>query len=140
MSFVDLYGNSQHRKNVAHFAAIVSLASVDGAVNKEEQELLNRFASKLDITEEEYKTIMKSPGNYPIDPPTNLDKRLERMFDLFKIIFADHNIDEEEHSLIKKYAIGLGYSNDAANQVISRSIAIFTGKIDFEDYALMVRK
>tara|TARA_R110002049_G_scaffold112299_2_gene261722 strand:+ start:12051 stop:12473 length:423 start_codon:yes stop_codon:yes gene_type:complete len=140
MSFVDLYGNSEHRKNVAHFAAIVSLASVDGEVNAEEMELLNRFASKLDITEVEYKTIMKNPSNYPIDPPTNLDRRLERMFDLFKIIFADHNIDEEERILLKRYAIGLGYSNDAANQVISRSIAIFTGKIDFEDYALMVRK
>ena len=64
---------------------------------------------------------MKNPGKYPIDPPTSLDRRLERMFDLFKIIFADHDIDDDERQLIKKYAIGLGYSNDSADIVISRA-------------------
>lgn len=140
MSFKDLYGNSEHRRNLAHFAAIATLASVDGEINEEELTLLNRFAHKLDITEDEYKEVMKKSNQYPIDPPTSLDRRLERMYDLFKIIFADHEIDEEERILIKKYAIGLGYSNDAADKVISRSIDIFSGKIDFEDYASMVRK
>lgn len=140
MSFKDLYGNSEHRRNLAHFAAIATLASVDGEINEEELTLINRFARKLVISEEEYKTVMKNPNKYPIDPPTSLDRRLERMYDLFKIIFADHEIDDEERALIKKYAIGLGYSNDAADQVITRSIDIFSGKIDFEDYASMVRK
>ncbi|MGJ8734701.1 MAG: TerB family tellurite resistance protein, partial [Cellulophaga sp.] len=94
----------------------------------------------LDITETEYKEVMKNPGKYPIDPPTSLDRRLERMYDLFKIICADHNIDDDERLLIKKYAIGLGYSNESADQVISRSITIFGGKLDFEDYAMFVRR
>lgn len=140
MSFKDLYGNSEHRRNLAHFAAIATLASVDGEINDEELTLINRFARKLVISEEEYKTVMKNPSKFPIDPPTSLDRRLERMYDLFKIIFADHEIDDEERALINKYAIGLGYSNDAADKVITKSIAIFSGKIDFEDYASMVRK
>ncbi|WP_425629587.1 TerB family tellurite resistance protein [Cellulophaga lytica] len=140
MSFKDLYGNSQHRKNVAHFASIASLASVDGEVNDAEKVVLDRFARKLDITETEYKEVMKNPGAYPIDPPTSLDRRLERMYDLFKIIFADHDIDDDERVLIKKYAIGLGYSNESADKVITRSIVIFGGKLDFEDYAILVRK
>ena len=37
MSFVDLYGNSEHRKNVAHFASIASLASIDGEINEAEK-------------------------------------------------------------------------------------------------------
>ncbi|WP_435314424.1 TerB family tellurite resistance protein [Cellulophaga fucicola] len=140
MSFVDLYGNSEHRKNVAHFASIASLASIDGEINEAEKVVLDRFARKLDITEAEYKEVMKNPGKYPIDPPTNLDRRLERMFDLFKIIFADHDIDEDERLLIRKYAIGLGYSTEAAEKVISRSVVIFSGKLDFDDYAMLVRK
>lgn len=139
MSFVDLYDNSEHRKNLAHFAAIASLAAVDGEVNPEEVELLNRFAQKLDITEMEYKEVMKTPTNYPIDPPTSSERRLERLFDLFKIIFVDHMIDEDERVLIKKYAIGLGYSTDAANKIITRSIQIFGGQIDFDDYVYLVK-
>ncbi|MCW1954063.1 MAG: TerB family tellurite resistance protein, partial [Flavobacteriia bacterium] len=33
MSFVDLYSHSEHRKNLAHFAAIATLAAVDGHIN-----------------------------------------------------------------------------------------------------------
>ncbi|MEB8327963.1 TerB family tellurite resistance protein [Flavobacteriaceae bacterium KMM 6897] len=139
MSFVDLYGNSEHRKNVAHFAAIATLAAVDGEVNPEEEELLIRFAQKLDITELEYKEIMSKPTTYPIDPPTSSERRLERLFDLFRIIFVDHMIDDDERILIKKYAIGLGYTTEAANKIITRSINIFGGQIDFEDYVYLVK-
>lgn len=139
MSFVDLYDNSEHRKNVAHFAAIATLAAVDGEVNPEETDLLNRFAQKLDITELEYKEIMSKPTSYPIDPPTSSERRLERLFDLFRIIFVDHMIDEDERVLIKKYAIGLGYSTEAANKIITRSIQIFGGQLDYDDYVYLVK-
>ncbi|MET7029535.1 tellurite resistance TerB family protein [Sediminicola luteus] len=140
MSFVDLYDNSEHRKNLAHFAAIASLAAVDGEINPEEIELLNRFAQKLDVTELEYKEVMNKPTIYPIDPPTSSERRLERLFDLFRMIFVDHMIDEDELALIKKYAIGLGFNTETANKIIVRSIDIFQGKISYEDYVYLLKK
>ncbi len=140
MSFVDLYDNSEHRKNLAHFAAIASLAAVDGEINPEEVELLNRFAQKLDVTELEYEEVMNKPTIYPIDPPTSSERRLERLFDLFRMIFVDHMIDEDELALIKKYAIGLGYNTETANKIIARSIDIFQGKISYEDYVYLLKK
>jgi hypothetical protein len=62
------------------------------------------------------------------------NKRLERLYDLFSIIFVDQPIDDNELVLLKKYAIGLGYPNDQANKIIKKSVAIFSGKIGFEDY------
>jgi len=140
MSFTDLYGNSEHRSNLAHFAAIATIAASDGIITKDEQTLLDTFARKLNISEQEYKEVMKPTNKYPIEPPVNLEKRLERLFDLFKIIFADHMIDEDEMTLIRKYAIGLGFSDESANKVITRSIAIFSGKIDFDDYLYLVKQ
>ncbi|ALM08180.1 hypothetical protein SB49_10450 [Sediminicola sp. YIK13] len=140
MSFVDLYDNSEHRKNLAHFAAIASLAAIDGEINPEEVELLNRFALKLDVTELEYEEVMNKPTIYPIDPPTSSERRLERLFDLFRMIFVDHMIDEDELALIKKYAIGLGYNTETANKIIARSIDIFQGKISYEDYVYLLKK
>ena len=140
MSFVDLYDNSEHRKNLAHFAAIATLAAVDGEINPEEVELLNRFAQKLDVTELEYEEVMNKPTIYPIDPPTSSERRLERLFDLFRMIFVDHMIDEDELALIKKYAIGLGYNTETANKIIARSIDIFQGKISYEDYVYLLKK
>ncbi|MFT7067101.1 MAG: hypothetical protein ACJAUO_002690 [Sediminicola sp.] len=48
-------------------------------------------------------------------------------------------IDDDELILIKKYAIGLGYTTEAANKIITRSINIFGGQIDFEDYVYLVK-
>ncbi|AZQ59392.1 TerB family tellurite resistance protein [Maribacter sp. MJ134] len=140
MSFTDLYGNPEHRKNVAHFAAMATLAASDGIISEEEQSLLDKFARKLQISDSEYKEVMKPSNKYPIEPPVDSEKRLERLYDLFRIIFADHMIDDEEMILLKRYAIGLGFSEEAANKVIERSVAIFSGKIDFEDYSYLLKR
>jgi uncharacterized tellurite resistance protein B-like protein len=139
MSFIDLYGNSEHRKNVAHFAAMATLAASDGTISEEEKTMLDSFARKLEISEKEYKEVMNPDNKFPIEPPVNSKKRLERLYDLFRIIFADHIIDDKELILLKKYAIGLGFSGDSANKVIERSIAIFSGKIDFDDYLYLLK-
>jgi len=139
MSFTDLYGNHEHRNNLAHFAALATLAASDGVIGEEEKTMLDRFARKLQISEKEYKEVMDPKNKYPIEPPVGSEKRLERLYDLFMIIFADHIIDDEERILLKKYAIGLGFSGDNANKIIERSIAIFSGKILFEDYLYLLK-
>ncbi|OWW27139.1 hypothetical protein B4Q04_05550 [Zobellia sp. OII3] len=139
MAIADLYTSSEHRRNLAHFAALATLASIDGEISSEEKSMLDRFASKLDITEAEYKEVMKRENKYPIDPPHNSERRLERLYDLFRIIFSDHHIDEEEMLLLKKYAIGLGFTGEQADKVIEKSVAIFSGKIEFDDYIYLLK-
>ena len=139
MAIADLYTSGEHRRNLAHFAAITTLASIDGELSSEEKSMLDRFAAKLDITESEYKEVLKKENKYPIDPPHTSEKRLERIYDLFRIIFSDHHIDDEEMVLLKKYAIGLGFSGEQADKVIKKSVAIFSGRIDFEDYLYLLK-
>ena len=76
----------------------------------------------------------------PINPPNSKEKRLERIHDLFDIIFIDHIIEDDEHQLIEKYAIGLGYTEVLAKKLIKRSIQIYTGSLNFEDYKYLVNK
>jgi len=139
MSFADLYSSGEHRRNLAHFASLATLASIHGEISSEEKKLLDRFANKLDITKSEYDEVLKKGNKYPIDSTPDSEKRLERLFDLFRIVYIDHEIDDEEMILIKKYAIGLGFTGEKADKVIERSIAIFGGKLDFEDYLYLVK-
>lgn len=140
MPILDLYNHSEQRRNLAHFAALASLAAVDGEVNPEEKAILDRFASKLNITQTEYKEVMKKENKYPIEAPFEMEKRYERLFDLFRLIYSDHDIDDEEMALVRKYAIGLGFNAATADRLIARSIAIFSGRIDFEDYLTLIEK
>jgi uncharacterized tellurite resistance protein B-like protein len=140
MPIKDLYGHPEYRRNLAHFANIASLAAVDGEINAEELKVVDRFARKMNISEEDYNEVMKKSNKYPIEPPHGSEERLERLYDLFKIVYADNMIDEDEVNLLKKYALGLGYTSEKANSIIKKSIAIFGGKIDFEDYSYLVKK
>jgi len=139
MSILDLYYHSEKRKNLAHFAAMATLAAIDGEVNPREKEVLDRFARKLDITNEEFKEVMKKSNKYPIEPQHSSKERFERLYDLFKMIFADHDVDDEEMVLLKKYAIGLGFPSRKADKIIEKSVAIFSGRIDFDDYLYLIK-
>lgn len=140
MAFLDLFGSGEHTRNLGHFAAIVNLAAIDGEINENEEVLLLRFARKLDVNETEYLEIIKNPKDFPIHPLNTYEHRLERLHDLFKIIYADHQIDNEEIHLIKKYALALGFTSKTAEPIINRSIQIFSGHFDFEEYKYLVEK
>ncbi|MDY0779574.1 TerB family tellurite resistance protein [Tenacibaculum sp. IB213877] len=139
MSIVDLYESSKHRNNVAHFSAIVCLATIDGQINEEEQKVIDKFVKKLDITPTEYDEIIKNPKKYPVIPQNTSDNRLERLLDLFKTVYSDHTMDDTELKLIQKYAIQLGYPEERANELIQKSVKLFSGKIDFEEYKAILK-
>ena len=140
MPIIDLYRNSESRKNLAHFAAMASLAAVDGEINPEEKEILDRFAHKLHITDAEYKEVMKKENKYPIDSPLTLEERLERLHDFFTIIFADNDIDGDQIPMVERYAIGLGFHHNKARELVEKSTKIFRGRIPFEDYQYLMEK
>lgn len=140
MPIIDLYEHSEQRHNLAHFATLASLAAADGVISEKEKAILDKFAFKLNITDAEYKEVMKKENKYPIETPHSGEKRLKRLFDFFGMAFADNSLDEEQMELIVKYAVGLGYSPEKASQIIEKSIAIFTGKIAFEDFQYLMDK
>ena len=140
MPTYDLYENDSHRKQLAHFATLASLAAIDGNINPEEKAVLDKFAFKLNITDDEYKEVMKKENKYPIETPHSGEKRLQRLFDFFQIIYSDYQMDEEELIMVKKYAIGLGFPSKRADELIEKSIKIFTGKIAFEDYLYLLER
>lgn len=140
MSFTDLFESGEHSRNLGHFASIANIATVNGKLGIEEEKMLKQFAEKLDIDESEYEKILKNPNIYPINPPNSAERRLERMHDLFRIIFADNVIDDHERFLVEKYAIGLGYTKDQAQELIKKSIHIYTGGLSFDDYRYLLNR
>lgn len=137
---ISFYSSGKYSRNLGHFASMVNMATLDGELSPEEETMLKRFAHRLDITETEYKEVLKNPKSFPLDPPNSAEERLERMHDLFQIIYADHKIDEEERRLIEKYAIGLGYSTEQAHKLIERSVEIYSKGFSFDDYRYLINK
>ena len=140
MSVRDLYNRDSSNNNFAHFASLASLAAVDGHIGDSEMTVLRQFAHKLQITDEQFKEVMKRENKYPINHQVSYEKRLERFFDLMKVIFADQEASDNEMVLLKRYAIGLGFPTQEADKLIEKSVAIFTGRIDFEDFMYLIKR
>ncbi|MFT4801403.1 MAG: putative tellurite resistance protein B-like protein [Flavobacteriaceae bacterium] len=138
MSFYELFKKGHQTRNKAHFASIASIAMSDGKISENEQALLQTLAIKLGVNSSDMVEVLKNPAKYPIIPSNSIEERLERMYDLFDMIFSDHKIDEKELGLIKKYAIGLGYNSINANELIQNSIDIYSGGISFNEYQYLI--
>lgn len=140
MSFSDLFGSGEHLRNLSHFSSIVNLAAVDGEINPEEEAVLKRLARKLDINQEDYEKALANPSSFPVNAPNSSERRLERLYDLLTIIFADHKMDDQEEFLLKKYAVALGFSSETSNDIIKRSIEILGGRLSFDDYLYLLNR
>ena len=140
MPIIDLYKHGEGRSNLAHFAAMASLAALDGIITGEEKDILDYFAEKLGITEAEYREVMKDDNKYPIEAPLSHKERLERLFDFFRVVASDRDIAEAQVHMVEVYAVAMGFSPEKARKVVSRSFDIFTGNIALEDYIYLIEK
>jgi uncharacterized tellurite resistance protein B-like protein len=134
MSFSDLFTPGFKQRNRDHFAAIVRVALADGIITDEEKAFLNRTAINLEIEEAEVAEIMANPDNYPINPPSNEQRRLERLYDLTRMVYADHIADEGEIQLLNRLVIGLGFATDDAQAIAEKALALVADGRDEDEF------
>ena len=133
MSISDIYSSGFKNRNRDHFAAIVRVALSDGIINDDEQAFLNRTAINLEVEEEEYQNILKNADTYKINPPSTTQNRLERLYDLTRMVYADSIADEGEKSLLKRLVIGLGFSTDA-DEIVNKAIELVAAGKDEDEF------
>jgi uncharacterized tellurite resistance protein B-like protein len=121
MSFSNLYSSGFKQRNRDHFASIVRIALSDGVISKEEEAFINRTAINLEIEEQEVETIKANLDRYPINPPSTEQRRLERLYDLARMVFADQIADQAEKKIMNRLIIGLGFPHEKAEDVINHS-------------------
>ena len=139
MSISDLYPTGLHEENIGHFAIIVRLALRDNKIDEDEAILLNRLARRLDITKSEFKAILKAPGNYPVSPSFSYDERLERLYDLTKMLFLDKNPTIDKTSIMDRIAVELGFPVEKAREVVKTAIEFFLKEPDIDEFKQRIR-
>ncbi|WP_223551937.1 MULTISPECIES: TerB family tellurite resistance protein [Aestuariivivens] len=134
MSISDLFDSGFKKRNEDHFAAIVRVAMDDGVITDEEKAFLDRLARNLDISDTEYKTILKDYQSHPINPPVSYDSRLERLYDLARMVYADHIRDEHEEALLRKIAVGLGFHAVNAKYIVDKALTLVHNGADLDTF------
>jgi hypothetical protein len=140
MSISDLYATGLHQQNIGHFATIVRMALLDSKIDDKELELLKRLAIRLDITEMEFKSILKDPTKYPVNPPVNFEHRMARFYDLSKMLFLDIHPSIDKTSIMARIAVGLGFPVENVDKIVKEAINFFLKEPDLEDFKKAIKK
>jgi uncharacterized tellurite resistance protein B-like protein len=134
MSISDLFDSGFQKRNEAHFASIVRLAMDDGVISDNEKAFLDRLAKNLSISESDYKLILKDYKSLPVDPPLSYNLRLERLFDLARMVYVDHELGEKHTTLLKRLAIGLGFTPENAQYVVDKALVLVGYQVDLDTF------
>ncbi len=122
MSISDLYASGAHKSNLAYFAKTVKLSFADGKLVNSEEELLKKIARNLGIQNDEYENILANPDQYPIQTVMNYDGRIERLYRLTMIVFADDEVTGSEMIVLRRIAVGLGFPIDNVEKICDEAV------------------
>ena len=134
MSISDLFDSGFQKRNQDHFAAIVRVAMEDEVITDAEKEFLDRLAINLNITPEDYKAILKDYKTHPINPPISFNYRLERLYDLARMVHVDHIDRDDEIKLLTKMAVGLGFSTVNVGYIVDKALRLVKEQVDLEGF------
>ena len=134
MSFSDLFDSEFKSRNKGHFSAIVRVALADGIMVEEEKAFLEKLASKLEISKDEYEEILENPLKYPINPPYLYVQRLERLYDLGRMVHVDHHLGDKQDLLLRKFALALGFTPGNVNYIVNKAMSLIDAKVDSDTF------
>ncbi len=134
MSISDLFDSGFRRRNQDHFAAIVRVAMEDDVISDAEREFLDRLAVNLEISSDDYKSILKDYKSHPINPPISFNYRLERLYDLARMVYADEIDRDDEIKLLTKIAVGLGFSTVNVGYIVDKALRLVKEGADLEGF------
>ncbi|KIA87221.1 TerB family tellurite resistance protein [Flavobacterium sp. AED] len=134
MSFSDLFDSEFKQRNKGHFSAIVRVALADEKFVPEEKLFLDKLAIRLEISPEEYTEILENPLKYPINAPYLHEQRLERLYDLARMVHVDHHLGDKQELLLGKIGVALGFNADNVNYIISKALSLVDKKVDLDTF------
>jgi uncharacterized tellurite resistance protein B-like protein len=135
MGISDLYLSIGQKRNISHFANIVRIAKSDNNISPEEIEFLAKISNKYNITDENFREILRNPENVPTIAHLDCLERIERLYDLLKIVKADHRIEKEEVSMLRRIVTGLAFPLNRVDMIVDHSIEMDVEQISADDFS-----
>ena len=134
MSISDLFDSGFRNRNKGHFSAIVRVAMSDGSISPEEKQFLDKLAIKLEISQAEYEEILENPLKYPVNPPLMHTHRLERLYDLARMVYADDVLGEKQQDLLTRFALALGFTAANVGYIVDKALKLVDMNVDLDTF------
>ncbi len=134
MSFSELFDTEFKDRNKSHFSAIVRVALSDGEISEKEQHFLDKLAKELEIFDADYKDILAHPTKYPINPPYLYINRLERLYDLGRMVRLDSGLEEKQREVLTRFAVALGFTPSNVDYIVDKALKLIDNQVDLDSF------
>ena len=124
MGISDLYLSVGQKRNISHFANIVRIAKSDNQISPEEIEFLEKISKKYNISDEQFKDIIKFPEKIPTIAHLDCIERIERLYELLGMVKADHHVEQREILMLRRIVTGLAFPLNRVDMIVDHSIAM----------------
>ncbi|WP_298499826.1 hypothetical protein [uncultured Algibacter sp.] len=92
----------------SHFLRLYQMAFSDDNFDVLEMQMLYKFANDRGFTKEQLDHILLNPSHESIIPES-LEEKIEYLYDLALMIWADEVVTEDERITLKKYCLKFGF-------------------------------
>ena len=134
MSFSDFFDSEFKARNKGHFSGIVRVAIADGDLSEEEKQFLDKLKNRLEISDAEYEEILENPLKYPINPPSLHVQRIERLYDLSRMVYADHVLGPKQKEIVTKFALALGFTPGNVGYIVDKAFSLLMLNVDLDTF------
>lgn len=95
----------------SHFLRLYQMAFSDDNFDVLETQMLYKFAEDRGVTKEQLDDILLNPSHASMIPET-VEERIEYLYDLALMIWADDIVTQDERVTLKKYCVKFGFMEE----------------------------
>ena len=100
----------------SHFLRLYQIAFSDDNFDVLEMQMLYKFARERGVSKDQLNEILLNPSN-EISIPETLEKKIEYLYDLAIMIWADEVVTEDEMNTLNKYCRKFGFLEENIDEL-----------------------
>lgn len=121
--------NQITEKLKAHFLRLYQMAVCDDDFSALELRMLYRCAEERGISPKNLDEILMNPINLKSWVPQTIGEKVDYLYDLTVMIWADGKVSPNEYAALQKYVVMFGFLEENATAIVDYLIeAVKTGK------------
>ena len=114
-----------YKKN--HIKNLLALAKADGFMHEKEQKMLFKIGRRYGLKDRQIQTLVDSDEKFQIIVPDNHQDKMNVLYDLMLIVFADGVVEKSEvafcEDMVKKFGMKKEVVKWLLNEVFEKGIA-----------------
>ncbi len=141
MSIIDAFENAAFRNQISVLATLVKLSLSDGVLDESEMKIIERVARDYGLNDPaDLKEIIRNYEKYHIEPTYDYNERIEQLYRLMQIIYADDHMDKTELKILKNSIVALGYSPKKLDGIYETAVGKIADGADLDDFTKAIKK